>query len=314
MLTTDTKQHTSAIKEIASPARGRTLQSRSVNRTGMPDHLKNGIEHLSGLRMDHVRVHYNSSKPAQLQALAYAQGTDIHIAPGQERHLPHEAWHVVQQMQGRVRPTMQLGNTAINDNPALEREADIMGDTALHGKMLSRPAQLRRMNGAPCVQRRPNDLYCEASIHYDNGSSTQAMGYNKAATAKKVLSVFEDHGLTNLAAVPRVTNAPGACAEPHAVANALEKEESGAKITGIHISPAWFTPKCIERFSAKELRQTELGIPDENFAKVFFAENPIPKNESDIKTLKEIKCSYPPCATCAQWIETDGRVKSAYLQ
>jgi hypothetical protein len=51
----------------------------------------------TGLTMDHVRVHYNSEKPAQLNAHAYAQGSDIHLAPGQDRHLPHEAWHLVQQ-------------------------------------------------------------------------------------------------------------------------------------------------------------------------------------------------------------------------
>lgn len=78
------------------------------NHTGLPDKLKSGIENLSGLSMDHVQVHYNSSKPAQLNALAYAQGSDIHLAPGQEQHLPHEAWHVVQQAQGRVQPTMQM--------------------------------------------------------------------------------------------------------------------------------------------------------------------------------------------------------------
>ena len=75
----------------------------SPNRTGMPDQLKAGIESLSGLSMDHVRVHYNSAQPASLKALAYAQGSDIHLGPGQEKHLPHEAWHVVQQAQGRVR-------------------------------------------------------------------------------------------------------------------------------------------------------------------------------------------------------------------
>lgn len=58
------------------------------NETGMPDNLKAGIENLSGFPMDDVRVHYNSSKPATVQALAYTQGTDIHIAPGQEKHLP----------------------------------------------------------------------------------------------------------------------------------------------------------------------------------------------------------------------------------
>ncbi|MFN7896939.1 MAG: DUF4157 domain-containing protein, partial [Cyanobacteriota bacterium] len=68
-------------------------QAPRTNNTGLPDQLKSGIESLSGLSMDHVRVHYNSSQPAQLNALAYAQGSDIHLAPGQERHLPHEAWH-----------------------------------------------------------------------------------------------------------------------------------------------------------------------------------------------------------------------------
>ena len=71
--------------------------------------------------MDDVKVHYNSSKPAQLQAHAYAQGTDIHLAPGQEKHLPHEAWHVVQQKQGRVRPTMQMkGGVGVNDDDGVQ--------------------------------------------------------------------------------------------------------------------------------------------------------------------------------------------------
>jgi hypothetical protein len=103
--------------------------------TGLPAQLKAGIESLSGMSMDHVRVHYNSAQPARLQAHAYAQGSDIHLGPGQERHLPHEAWHVVQQAQGRVRPTLQMARqkqtaVAINDDAALEREADTMGDRA----------------------------------------------------------------------------------------------------------------------------------------------------------------------------------------
>jgi len=102
------------------------------NKTGLPDSLKSGIEQLSGHAMDDVRVHYNSSKPAQLNAHAFAQGNQIHLGTGQEKHLPHEAWHVVQQKQTRVRPTMQMkGDTAINDHPALEREADEMGAKAI---------------------------------------------------------------------------------------------------------------------------------------------------------------------------------------
>ncbi len=105
-----------------------------INKTGLPDDLKTGIENLSGYSMDDVRVHYNSGKPAQLQALAYTQGTDIHVAPGQEKHLPHEAWHVVQQKQGRVQPTMQLQGVNVNDNEGLEKEADVMGATVFQMK------------------------------------------------------------------------------------------------------------------------------------------------------------------------------------
>ena len=105
------------------------------NNTGLPDNLKTGIESLSGYSMDDVKVHYNSSKPAQLNAHAYAQGTDIHLASGQEKHLPHEAWHVVQQKQGRVKPTMQMKDKVnINDDAGLEKEADVMGEKALQKK------------------------------------------------------------------------------------------------------------------------------------------------------------------------------------
>lgn len=106
-------------------------QKPATNNTGLPDNLKAGIETLSGYAMDDVKVHYNSSKPSQLNAHAYAQGTDIHVASGQEQHLPHEAWHVAQQKQGRVKPTMQMkGGVKVNDDASLEKEADVMGAKA----------------------------------------------------------------------------------------------------------------------------------------------------------------------------------------
>lgn len=108
--------------------RAATIQRQALQRKGgLPDGLKAAMENMSGLSLDGVKVHYNSRKPAQVNALAYAQGTDIYLGPGQERHLPHEAWHIVQQKQGRVRPTTQVNGVAVNDNPSLEREADLMG-------------------------------------------------------------------------------------------------------------------------------------------------------------------------------------------
>ncbi len=94
-------------KKIAaeSPAQLEQQFSAKPNNTGFPDNLKTGIESLSGMSMDSVRVHYNSSQPAQLNALAYAQG--------------------------RVQPTLQMAEgTPINDDRGLEQEADVMGAKA----------------------------------------------------------------------------------------------------------------------------------------------------------------------------------------
>lgn len=119
------------VADEEEPAQRIETPAPPVNRTGLPDALKSGVEQLSGLSLDHVRVHYDSSRPSQLSAHAYAQGSEIHVAPGQEQHLPHEAWHVVQQAQGRVAATDVIeGGTAINDDPVLEAEADVMGRRA----------------------------------------------------------------------------------------------------------------------------------------------------------------------------------------
>lgn len=127
----------------------RPIQKKE-NNTGLPDQLKSGIENLSGHSMDDVKVHYNSSKPAQLQAHAYAQGTDIHLASGQEKHLPHEAWHVVQQKQVRVKPTMQMkGKVNLNDDVGLEKEADVMGVKALQMKPLMKKKEVNFSSNAP---------------------------------------------------------------------------------------------------------------------------------------------------------------------
>ena len=130
-----------------TPSSEQTVQGKfeSSNNTGLPDGLKTNIESLSGYSMNDVKVHYNSPKPAQMKALAYTQGTDIHVAPGQEKHLGHEAWHVVQQKQGRVQPTTQMKGVNINDNASLEREADIMGTKA---------TQLKAINNKDTVQKK----------------------------------------------------------------------------------------------------------------------------------------------------------------
>lgn len=116
----------------ASQAQSGAGASLAENSGGLPSRLLAGVENLSGMDLSDVRVHPNSVKPAQLNALAYAQGNDIHLGSGQDKHLPHEAWHVVQQRQGRVRPTMDMSGVQVNDDPGLEHEADVMGEKAMN--------------------------------------------------------------------------------------------------------------------------------------------------------------------------------------
>lgn len=153
------------------------------NPTGMPDELLHGIEQLSGFKMDDVRVHRNSDKPAELDAHAYAQGTDIHVAPGQERHLPHEAWHIVQQKQGRVEPTHTEGETAINDADALESEADRMGEQA--SSYSPREGEARPLSAAPAftAARLPAQLLRISNVQIRPYGKTGETLWNHVKTA-----------------------------------------------------------------------------------------------------------------------------------
>ncbi|MES2277773.1 MAG: DUF4157 domain-containing protein [Bacteroidota bacterium] len=139
--TTRSQQQTSSEPSVENsnkaakgyPAVARFAQAPAPSADGgneLPHQLQQGVEALSGMSMAGTSVHYNSSAPAQIGALAYAAGNQIHLGPGQEQHLPHEAWHIVQQKQGRVKPTLQAKGLAINDDHALETEADVMGQRA----------------------------------------------------------------------------------------------------------------------------------------------------------------------------------------
>ena len=93
-------------------------QTNKPNLTGIPTQMKLDFERRSGLSFDDVRVHYNSDKPAQLQALAYTQGTQVYVGPGQEGH-------VVQQKSRLITPTLTVHSYRINTDSKLEKEADL---------------------------------------------------------------------------------------------------------------------------------------------------------------------------------------------
>ena len=111
--------------------------------------------------------------------MAYTQGTNIHVAPGQEKHLPHEAWHVVQQAQGRVKPTMQLKGIQMNDDVGLEREADEMVD------------KIDRLN-SETFKNSQLDIISKANS-IDVGNTTVQRTKEDAAILCQILSINNDY-------------------------------------------------------------------------------------------------------------------------
>jgi len=101
------------------------------NKTGIPESMKSRFEASSGFSFDDVRIHYNSPKPGDMGALAYTRGSQVYIAPGEEKHLPHELGHVVQQKRGIVPATVHVNGLGVNDSPFMERQADKISSMAL---------------------------------------------------------------------------------------------------------------------------------------------------------------------------------------
>ncbi len=123
----------------SGPGFSPSLVTRSTTRTGIPGEVQNSFEAFSGLSFDDVRVHYNSSEPAKMQALAFTHGNQVHIGPGQKTHLGHELGHVIQQKRGQVRPSVTVRRAAfdLNLDSKLEMEADSLSFQALAGKFLT---------------------------------------------------------------------------------------------------------------------------------------------------------------------------------
>lgn len=113
--------------EFATAERTTKNRMERVNRTNIPTAMKERIERTSGVSLDDVKVHYHSDRPGLVGALAYTQGNQVYVGAGQERHLPHELGHVVQQKMGMVRPTRFENGYAVNDDGRLERQADEIG-------------------------------------------------------------------------------------------------------------------------------------------------------------------------------------------
>ena len=96
------------------------LQFESKN--GIHDGLINGFAKTTGHDLSDVNIETNSPEPAKVGAHAFAQGNNIKVAPRQEKHIPHEMGHVVQQREGRVKANTQVNGMPVNDDKGLEKQ------------------------------------------------------------------------------------------------------------------------------------------------------------------------------------------------
>ncbi|MFN6945844.1 MAG: DUF4157 domain-containing protein [Cytophagaceae bacterium] len=140
------------------------VQMKSDSSTKMPEDVQAKMENSFGADFSNVNIHVGE-KASSVGALAYAQGNDIHFAPGQynpetqsgQELLGHELTHVVQQRQGRVQATTQAKGIAVNDDPALENEADVMGKKAAQNEKANIAGHTRSNVQAKKVAQKSDD-------------------------------------------------------------------------------------------------------------------------------------------------------------
>lgn len=97
-----------------------------ISEQGLGSFWESTGENESPLNMD-VCVCVDSPEPERFHASAVTKGNHIFLSTGAENLLRHEMGHVIQQRNGVVPATGSVEGQKINDNVALEKEADQLG-------------------------------------------------------------------------------------------------------------------------------------------------------------------------------------------
>lgn len=160
-------------------------------RTGIPKAVQAKFETASGLSFEDVRVHYNSSRPAQLGAYAYTRGSQVYIGPGQERYLEHELGHVVQQKRGLVKPDGYINGLPVNRDPKLERAADAGANQPVQGVFKSGDGIVQTMlggrgDGGPVPELRQQGQAPQRQAPQRRGQAQQRQAPRRRRQAQQV--------------------------------------------------------------------------------------------------------------------------------
>lgn len=120
------------------------MQGSTPASSSLPADLQGGLETALGVSMAGVRVVYGSSEPARYGAAAFARKGVIHLGPGQDKFLDHEAAHIGQQRLGQVRPTGERKGQPVNEDASMEAAADHLAAQAK-----------RKADPAPAAESKP---------------------------------------------------------------------------------------------------------------------------------------------------------------
>lgn len=157
----------------------------------LPKDVQSKMENSFGHDFSDVKLHKDSSQAQDVNAKAYAQGNEIHFAPGEynpssksgQELIGHELTHVVQQKKGKVgQGEIHGSGMEINQDKALEQEADTLGKLAASGM----PAFVEGIGSG--IQKQdasspPTEEELDAIVSRYNGmiAGARAVGYNVAA-------------------------------------------------------------------------------------------------------------------------------------
>src|SRR3954471_5499570 len=147
--------------------------------SAMPAPLRHQMEGAFGADFSSVRIHEGEQAP-RLGALAYAQGHDVHFAPGQyqpetqsgQALIGHELAHVVQQREGRVAAPAQAKGAPVVADPGLEAEADHAGQAASRGEPVRISGSSAAAPGAAMPKLAGHPIQCFGSQEHQSLGNT----------------------------------------------------------------------------------------------------------------------------------------------
>ena len=159
----------------------------------LPSGVQRKMESSFGADFSDVRVH-EGAQASQMGAVAYAQGTDVHFAPGQfnpgtqsgDALIGHELAHVQQQKAGRVSTPQGKGAPIVADH-ALEAEADRAGDRAARGEPVGEALGSGTAVGG-AIQRKEGDPPAHAPVAEHGPDTFGLKGYLEQLKTKTGVS------------------------------------------------------------------------------------------------------------------------------